>query len=113
MIDSGLLIDTFEIIKNYLLNIVNRSLKEGVFPEILKKSIIIPIPKIEKTIKIEEFRPINILCTIEKMLETQSGYRKGHLCETALNFIIGEWKNKIDDGNKILAVFLPKSFRNY
>lgn len=50
--------------------IINKSLKEGIFPRNWKETIIIPVPKIRGTKKIEEFRPINKLPVYEKILET-------------------------------------------
>jgi len=83
--------------------IMNRSLEEGIFPSEWKEAIVVPIPKVRKTKKIEEFRPINKLPIYEKVLEIlvhtqlvnylennnlleecQSGFRVRHSCETAL-----------------------------
>lgn len=87
--------------------ILNRSLEEGIFPNEWKEAIVIPIPKIQRTKKIEEFRPINKLPIYEKVLEIivhsqlvkylegnklleecQSGFRAKHSCETALQWVI-------------------------
>ena len=38
-------------------------------PEIWEQSIIIPIPKILKIPKIDEFRPISLLCSTTKVIE--------------------------------------------
>jgi Reverse transcriptase (RNA-dependent DNA polymerase) len=40
------------------------------------------------------------------LYEGQSGFRKRHSCETALNLIVAGWKEKLDDGWSILAVYL-------
>lgn len=72
-----------------------------------------------------EFRPINMLPLYEKVLELtvkeqllnylnvnkllaaeQSGYRKNHSCETALNLVISKWKKQLESRKKIFAVFL-------
>lgn len=106
-------------------NIINKSLKFGSFPKLWKTSTIIPIPKIQKVRKCEDFRPINMLLTMEKVLETvvkiqlmeyieeqhilvdvQSGYRKTFSCETALNLVLTNWKHLNDDNNDIICVFL-------
>lgn len=50
-------------------NILNLSLKEEIFPSGWKEAIVIPIPKVRGTNKIEEFRPINKLPIYEKVLE--------------------------------------------
>ncbi|KAL7071403.1 hypothetical protein ACQ4LE_009321 [Meloidogyne hapla] len=38
-------------------------------PETWKQSIIIPIPKTSKTPKVDEFRPVSLLCSITKVIE--------------------------------------------
>jgi len=84
-------------------HIINRLLQENVIPERWKEAIIIYIPKIRGTIRVNEFRPINKLPVYEKILKMvvhkqlmkylesneliavcQSGFRSGHSCETAL-----------------------------
>jgi len=105
--------------------IVNRLLQEGVFPERWKEAIVIPVPKVRGTIRIDEFRPINKLPIYEKILEMvvhkqlveylknnkliivcQSGFRSGHLCETALQWVLTDWKNAIGERLMIGVVFL-------
>nr|CAD2201910.1 unnamed protein product [Meloidogyne enterolobii]CAD2204097.1 unnamed protein product [Meloidogyne enterolobii]CAD2204993.1 unnamed protein product [Meloidogyne enterolobii]CAD2206028.1 unnamed protein product [Meloidogyne enterolobii] len=49
--------------------IFSYSLMTSTLPEIWKQSIIIPIPKTLKIPKIEEFRPISLLCSITKVIE--------------------------------------------
>jgi len=57
---------TWNAIKNEYVDIINSSLKEGVYPETGKTSTIKPIPKIEQPKKASQFRPINMLLTFEK-----------------------------------------------
>lgn len=83
--------------------VFNTSLESGMFPNEWKEAIVVPIPKVRGTKKIEEFRPINKLSIYEKVLEIivkkqlieyleknelftecQSGFRMKHSCETAL-----------------------------
>lgn len=40
------------------------------------------------------------------MITEQSGYRNLHSCETALNYVIADWKCEIDIRNLILAIFV-------
>lgn len=44
-------------------------MQNGVFPESWKKSFVKPIQKIAGTTKAEEFRPVNMLILLEKVLE--------------------------------------------
>lgn len=59
-ISIEVLLDTFEIIGDIFLNIINESLRTGVVPDVFKVSMVVPIPKINNTNKCEEFRPIKI-----------------------------------------------------
>ncbi|KAL7079739.1 hypothetical protein ACQ4LE_001159 [Meloidogyne hapla] len=49
--------------------IFSYSLMTSTLPEIWKQSIIIPIPKTLKTPRIEEFRPVSLLCSTTKVIE--------------------------------------------
>lgn len=124
-ITPSILLDAWPIIGELLTNIIDQSLKEGVCPSVWKISTVIPIPKVNKAIKCEDYRPINMLLTIEKLLESlvkeqlvdfierkrilidaQSGYRRNFSCETALNLVLNKWKMINDDSNDIVCVFL-------
>lgn len=50
--------------------IMNESMIEGC-PDEWKLTIVVPIPKVPRPKKAEELRPINMLPTVEKLLETQ------------------------------------------
>ncbi|XP_046737531.1 uncharacterized protein LOC124406219 [Diprion similis] len=94
-----------------ILDVINKSLQEGEVPDEWKTSIITPIPKVNGSIKAEEYRPINTLPIHEKVLEQvvksqlmkyinkkevlikqQSGFRTGFSCETALQDTLIEWR---------------------
>jgi len=100
-------------------------LQESIVPERWKEAIVIPIPKIRGTSRVNEFRPINKLHVYEKILEMvvhkqlmrylksneliavcQSGFRSGHSYETALQWVLTDWKNAIRDRQMIGMVFL-------
>lgn len=114
-----------EVCGQVILDIVNTSIGYGEVPDNLKVTTILPIPKINNTNKAEEFRPINIPLAIDKVIERavykqvasyfeenkllynmQSGFRPNHSCETALQAVITSWKEVIDDGQIVLAVFI-------
>lgn len=124
-ISSDILKMTFHVIKYELLGIINDSLTKGVCPEGWKTATVIPIPKIEKPRKASDYRPINILPIYEKVLELivkeqieefvqrndiisehQSGYRKYHSCESALQSVLDDWKLSTSEGKMIGVVFL-------
>lgn len=104
--------------------IIDESFEKKVVPRVLKVSNVIPIPKTQDK-KIENLRPINILPNLEKILENivhqdltefvnnknilsrcQSGFRTKHSTETALQCLIDDWKQKIDQNKIIIAVFV-------
>jgi len=114
-----------EVAGEKVCHIINRLLQESVVPERWKKAIVIPIPKIRGTIRVNEFRTINKLPVYEKILEMvvhkqlmkylesneliavcQSGFRNGHSCEIALKWVLTDWKNAIGDRQMIGVVFL-------
>lgn len=124
-IDMSFYKDHFDVISDSLINIINSSLENGIVPSSLKVSTIIPIRKVPKTIKAEECRPINMLSAFEKILEKvvylqfldfilekqilnkfQSGFREGYSCESALQYIINEWKEAKDKGRMTGVIFL-------
>jgi len=55
-----------EVASEKMCYIINRLLEEGVFPREWKEAIVIPIPKVRRTNRIEEFRPINKLSVYRK-----------------------------------------------
>lgn len=115
----------FEAIGDRFLQLVNSSLETGSFPKDWKLSTIVPIEKVRNTKKCEEYRPINMVPTYEKLLETvvskqmrkyiednrlltefQAGFRKKHSCESALQTVISRWKNSLSKKNVVGVVFL-------
>lgn len=124
-ISVNLLLDSMPLLDSILADIINDSFESPHFPEILRQSVIVPIRKVLGTSKMEEFRPINTLPCVEKLIEKiacdqlnkyiddadilcdeQSGFRSSHSCESALNYVISEWKEAQERGETVLAVFL-------
>jgi hypothetical protein len=68
-ITKNVLLDSFEVIGSKLKAVINDSLESGSFPSCWKTSTIIPIEKKINTTKCSEFRPINTLPSLEKILE--------------------------------------------
>ena len=125
ILTSKFIRNTIDTLGFVLLNFINTSLQYGNFPTELKVSTIVPIPKIQNATEMNDYRPINTLPDIEKLLElsvydqvvdyfqmnnlfigNQSGFRKKHSCETAVQLTISKWKQIIDEGNFIVAVFI-------
>lgn len=124
-ISKRVLEDSMDVVGDRLLRIINGSLSMGVFPQEWKKTVVVPIPKVPNSTRAEDRRPINMLPIYEKVLETivreqlveyidragilveeQSGFRKRHSCESALNSLLLKWKQSIENNKFILAVFV-------
>lgn len=125
IVNNKVLKNIFQVIGHVILNLVNTSLKTGRIPLELKTSTITPIPKIINTYEAENFRPINTLPALEKVIELavyaqvsdyiqsnniimeyQSGFRPNHSCETALQATLSKWKFQTDSNKYIIAIFL-------
>lgn len=117
--------DSFDLIGENFLSIVNSSLTTGAVPTCWKESMVVPIQKVINTKKCSEFRPVNMISIEAKILEKvvyqqlenyletnrlisarQSGFRKGHSCESLLNLVVTNWKMAVNEGKVIVAVFL-------
>lgn len=117
--------DSMDYIGHHMCTIINKSFDDGYFPDCWKISTVTPIPKVKNTNKCEEFRPINgmpndekvIECVVKEQLvdyfvehnilyENQSAYRSKYSCESALNLMISDWKEAIENGEIITVVFL-------
>ena len=116
---------SFEAVGDKFLQVVNTSLEKGEFPKKWKKSMVIPIDKIKNTIQCEEFRPINMVPSYEKLLELivseqlveyvennslltkfQAGFRHNNSCESALQTVLVDWKSAINNRKVVGIVFL-------
>ncbi len=108
-----------------ILHIVNSSLKTGVFPDDLKTSVIVPVEKVTYPKDPKDFRPINLLSTIDKVIESvvkeqlqdyckenniiceyQSGFREKYSCESAIQLVCAEWSSEINNNQIVLSVFV-------
>ncbi|KAJ8951287.1 hypothetical protein NQ318_008190, partial [Aromia moschata] len=125
VLNAGMLKIAIDEIGEILLKLINTSLLTGCFPDKLKTSTITPIPKIINASNAKDFRPINSFPPVEKILEmavyeqiteyfnsnkllinNQSGFRKCHSCETALQLTISNFLKNIDNNKFTVTVFL-------
>ncbi len=96
---------------------LNTSINTGHFPTKWKMGRVTPIHKAGNKSECNTFRPITILCTLNKLLErhvhnslykflqnngllyqAQSGFHALHSCETALTKIIDKWTSNMEKG---------------
>lgn len=111
-----------------LSELMNGSISSGVFPNTLKKAIIRPIFKNKSKKEFQNYRPIAILPTLEKILEThvaeylnkyldenniishkQFGFRKKRCTEDALLEFVCEANELLDNRGHGLALFIDFS----
>ena len=111
--------------------ILNKSLKEGVFPDLLKPASVCPIYKKNDQTKCANYRPISLLSNLSKIFERtmynrielflsefetiynlQFGFRKKHSTEHALISIIEQIRWNLNHGIYSCGVFvdLEKAF---
>lgn len=115
----------FEEVTNPLLNLINSSLENGIVAEKLKRTTVIPLRKVPRTQKAEQFRPVNTPPAMAKILEKivyvqlldyvtnndiltnyQSGFRENYSCEAALQYLLNEWMDNNDKDLVTVTVFL-------
>jgi hypothetical protein len=65
------------------------------------------LPTYEKVLETAVKQQIEKFAEQQKIfIDTQSGFRKRHSCETSLNTVLKEWKDGIERKNNVIAVFL-------
>lgn len=118
----------YPVIKNHLLHIINCCLLENYFPAKWKIAHVIPLPKSAKVEQYKDLRPISLLPTLSKILESimsqqikqylknnnlmpphQSGFRARHSCTTALLKITDDIIQATDENKLTVLVLLDYS----
>lgn len=106
-------------------HVLNLSISQNTFPNVWKLAKVNPLFKAGSRFDVNNYRPISILPILSKLLErhthdsfmsylnhynlltnTQSGFRKGHSCETALVNIVDKWLKALNDGYVVGAVMV-------
>ena len=105
---------------------INLAITECEFPDKLKKSEVIPLYKKQDPLKKENYRPISLLPHVSKVFErilyTQinnymqnklskyvTGFRKSHGTQHSLMIMLEKWKNVLEKGEHICALFIDLS----
>jgi len=111
-----------------LKDLVNRSFESGVFPDILKLTKYVPIPKKNGCILLNDLRPIaltsvfckiferviferitNFLTKYNIMSDSQHAYRTSRSCDTATFNLTNIINAKLSDNRKTCILFLDLS----
>lgn len=109
-------------------HLINYCLETSTFPEVWKKSIIVPLPKTSTACRFEDLRPISILPALSKVLEsfihlqllehieefdvlpnTQSGFRSGFSTTTALSKVLNDVISNMDNSKVTVMALLDFS----
>ena len=122
--------DSYECVAPLLLDIINQSLHQGIFPDSLKHAVITPIikDKNENRESFRNYRPVSNLTFLSKLLEKcastqlqdylhrnnlypnfQSAYRKYHSCETALLKIVNDIQEEVANKKMVAMIALDLS----
>lgn len=115
-------------IKDVLCHIFNYSLLNSVYPSQWKNAVILPLPKVSNPSMCSQYRPINILCVLGKILDKlafhqikqyiddnnilykyQSGYRSFYSTQTALIKVTDDIRSAIDKRQLTLVMLLDFS----
>lgn len=106
-------------------HLANNCFKQGIFPDLLKKSIITPVHKGGNRDDVSNYRPISVLPAISKIIEKllnnrlltflnkynilsahQFGFRYGKCTEDAIAHLSSLVVDGLDQGKKCMAIFL-------
>lgn len=120
--------DVISIIAEPFLHAINLSLSQGIFPELLKKSIVKPLFKKDDKSKIDNYRPITLIPIFSKILEKiiynrfikfldknnviteeQHGFRKNRSTSLATFKLMKNVINCIDEKVPVTVLFLDMS----
>ena len=115
-------------ISSVLVDIINASFEQRVFPDRWKKAVVTPIPKVSMPMSPSDFRPISLLPCLSKIIEklaniqivayitehsfldpNQSAYKKNHSTQTALLKLCEDIYDIIDDSEITLLILLDFS----
>ena len=129
-IPTNVLKQTVDLLAPYIVELFNRSLSVGHFPDGFKEAFITPVvkkPGLDST-DVSSYRPISNLSVLSKLLERlvvrqlmaylsssdllpslQSGFRPGHSIETAVLRVLSDVLNAVDHGDVAALILLDMS----
>ena len=109
-----------------LLNLINKSIREGDFPNELKLADVTPVFKKDDATLAKNYRPVSVLPAVSKVYERivqkqiiahiekhlskyLCGYRKGYNTQHALISLIEKWKSMLDKKGYAGAILMDLS----
>ena len=127
-LSSSILKLSLSHISRPLTYICNLSLVEGVFPDEMKITNVIPLFKCDDQEMFNNYRPVSLLCSLSKVFEKimynrlidfldkhsllfafQFGFMKFHSTYMAIMMMVDKLTNYLDNGDFIFGVFLDFS----
>ena len=120
------LTESVDIYLPFLKDIINQSLKNGIFPDELKLAKVIPLFKKADPFDKMNYRPVSLLSHISKIFERiifnqtneyielflsnlLPGFRKNYNTQHCLLKLLEKWKEALDKGNFVDAIFMDLS----
>ena len=113
---------------NSICELFNTSMKEGIFPNIMKYADVIPLFKSGDREQLTNYHPISLLITVSKILEkliynrvysfmdcsgqlynSQYGFRTQHSCEQAITELVGKVFKGKNENKHTIAIFVDLS----
>ena len=117
-----------EQIATPLTAIINASIEQGSFPDLMKCALVVPLYKAKAKDEVTNYRPISLLMTISKIIEkviykrvydylnksgqiydSQYGSRNNHSCEHAIGELLGNIVKNQQLGKNTVSIMLDLS----
>ena len=127
-IDNIIIKELRDLISEPLSTIYSNSIMEGIFPDKMKTSKVIPLHKSKSKEETNNYRPISLLLTISKILEkamyhrvytflctthqlyaSQYGFRKNHACDQAVGELVAVISKGMEQKKLTAGIFLDLS----
>jgi len=107
--------------------LINESISQGIFPEVLKEANVIPVYKKGPKNNLDNYRPISLLPVLSKVYEkvlnsqitkiidngfideNQFGFRQGHSTEDAVIKFVDKIEKELSKKNNVASVFIDVS----
>ena len=117
-----------DVLPSFIADLINKCFSEGVFPDILKKAVVVPIHKKGNVELLSNYRPISKLCFLSKIFEkalkvrimnyfetsnlfcaTQFGFRKDVSTQDAIMHVTEKIYENLNNKTSTIAAFIDFS----